>query len=118
MLEAAERIRAVSMIRNKQAEEPPPAGSALLDVEQRKLRSTATATDAPPIYKRWWFWTAVGGAVALAGAVTGGVLGYQATHAPLPNEQVPSGVNIFAPSFIPAARARLREGLHGRVFSG
>lgn len=99
MLEAAERIRAVSMSRNKLADEPPPAGVSLIAVEQSKSRSAATTTDAPAIYKRWWFWTVVGGAVALAGAVTGGVLGYQATHPPLPIEQVPSGVSIFAPSF-------------------
>lgn len=34
-----------------------------------------------PIYKKWWFWTIIGGVVAVGAAVAGGYLGYSATHA-------------------------------------
>jgi hypothetical protein len=46
-----------------------------------------------PIYKRWWFWTAIAGGVALAAGL-GAILALPARDA-----QVPPGVPVFDPSF-------------------
>jgi hypothetical protein len=38
--------------------------------------------DKTPVYKKWWFWVAIGGAAVAAGAITAGVvLGTQAATA-------------------------------------
>jgi hypothetical protein len=42
-------------------DEPPSPGLAVVDVPAKQ--------EKPPVYKRWWFWTVIGGAVA-AGAAT------------------------------------------------
>jgi hypothetical protein len=42
-----------------------------------------------PVYKRWWLWTLVG-AVVVAGAVTGGVLGSQQPPVDGPFAQLPA----------------------------
>lgn len=61
---------------------PPPPPPGLVAVESRP--------QPKPIYRRWWFWTAVGGAVAV-GAIVGIAVGVtQAKAAP----EVPSGVPI------------------------
>lgn len=61
---------------------PPPPPPGLVAVEPRP--------QPKPIYRRWWFWTAVGGAVAV-GAIVGIAVGVtQAKAAP----EVPSGVPI------------------------
>jgi hypothetical protein len=31
-------------------------------------------TDQPPVYKKWWFWVAIGGAALAAGAITAGIV--------------------------------------------
>jgi len=46
----------------------PPPGSAPI-IDDVSSTSTTAPSEAPPIYKRWWFWTALG-AVALAGGIT------------------------------------------------
>lgn len=33
-------------------------------------RVTAKLDRTPPVYKRWWFWTAIGGVVAVTAAVS------------------------------------------------
>lgn len=49
----------------------------------------APAAPAQPLYKRWWLWTAVGGAVAAAAIVTGVAASTQSSSTPV---AVPSGV--------------------------
>jgi tetratricopeptide (TPR) repeat protein len=44
---------------------------------------------ATPVYKRWWFWTIIGGVVA-AGVVTGVVVGVQSSRSPA---EIPTGVS-------------------------
>lgn len=97
MLEAAERIQAIAMRNNAPAEgEPAPAGSSLSDPSKPQGTDSASA----PLYKRWWFWAALGGAAAaVTGAVVGGVAGYRAAHPPLPIDQVPAGVGISVLTF-------------------
>lgn len=97
MLEAAERIQAIAMRHNTPAEgEPAPAGSSFADPSKPQGTDSALA----PVYKRWWFWAALGGAAAaVTGAVVGGVVGYRAAHPPLPIDQVPAGVNISVLTF-------------------
>jgi tetratricopeptide (TPR) repeat protein len=54
------------------------------------VRVEVERAPAPPLYKRWWLWTAVGAVVA-AGAVTGGVLGARgANDVPPPVAQFPT----------------------------
>lgn len=88
MIEAAERIRAIKD-RQPIAPEPAPAAPAVT------LGGTADK-GLLPVYKRWWFWPALSGGVALfGGALAGGILGYRAAHPPLPLEQVPAGISVF-----------------------
>jgi tetratricopeptide (TPR) repeat protein len=50
----------------------------------------ATRPAEKPVYKKWWFWVALGGAaVAVAGAVTAGVLATSSDQVPSPNAQLP-----------------------------
>ncbi|HRI51393.1 MAG TPA: PEGA domain-containing protein, partial [Pseudomonadota bacterium] len=72
---------------------------AEVEVDETQRRRTelklAPGTDAvpvlvvekqkPPVYKKWWFWVAIGGAAVAAGAITAGVvLGTQARERTLP----------------------------------
>ncbi len=43
-------------------------------------RVTAKLDRLPPVYKRWWFWTAIGGVVAVSVAVSAAVLIPRATE--------------------------------------
>jgi len=53
-----------------------PAGALRRELVKAPSRKPKEGeADGPPIYKRWWFWTAVGaGVLAVAGGVTAGVL--------------------------------------------
>lgn len=88
MIEAAERIRAIKD-RQPVAPEPAPSLPAVSHTGPRDK-------EVLPAYKRWWFWPAISGGVALfGGAIAGGILGYRASHPPLPLEQVPAGTAVF-----------------------
>lgn len=52
--------------------------------EPRASRSRPVAASAP-LYKRWWFWTAIG--AVIGGAVAGGVAGYYYTR-PVPSGEL------------------------------
>lgn len=59
-----------------------------------------TKTDTPaakPIYKKWWFWTIIGG-VVVAGAVTGAVVGATASKSPPPEPFLPDDP-VYMPTF-------------------
>lgn len=59
-----------------------------------------TQTDTPaakPIYKKWWFWTIIGG-VVVAGVVTGAVVGATASKSPPPEPFLPDDP-VYTPSF-------------------
>ncbi len=65
-------------------EEPHPSPVVVAQVE--KPAPVATVSDERPIYKRWWLWTAIGGAVVVAAVVVAVVLatasgGYPSTSA-------------------------------------
>ena len=47
-----------------------------------------------PLYKKWWFWTAIGGAVAVAGAVTAAIV-LSNRPSPPPDRMVPMNVLMF-----------------------
>jgi hypothetical protein len=59
---------------------PPPAGGG--DEPVVPPKEAVERDEGSPWYKSWWFWTAVG--VAVAGGVTGGVLALTAGKAPDP----------------------------------
>ena len=71
--------------------------------QQAKLHPTAVPVVAPapvappkqPVYKKWWLWTAVGGAVVL----TAVGLGVGLSVASQPQVGVPPGVSAFYPTF-------------------
>lgn len=75
------------------------------EAEQPELRAQATAramelrkplpvsTERPPVYKRWWFWTAIAGAVVVATGVGVGL----ALRPKAP--EAPEGVTVFMTSF-------------------
>lgn len=59
-----------------------------------------TPTDTPaakPIYKKWWFWTIIGG-VVVAGVVTGAVVGATANKSPPPEPFLPDDP-VYMPTF-------------------
>lgn len=56
---------------------PPPPAVLVAPAPAVKERSAQT-----PVYKRWWLWTAVGGAVA-TGVIVGAVVGTQPTSTPI-----------------------------------
>jgi tetratricopeptide (TPR) repeat protein len=60
------------------------------------LQPNATAPSdgaAKPLYKKWWFWTAIGGGVVvLAGAIAIGVAASQ-------NNSLPGDVKVYQPTF-------------------
>ncbi len=76
-----------------------------------RLRAPAPGTDlagstekAPearrPVYKKWWFWTALAGGVVAAAAVGLGVgLSGQNQSQPPGPPMVPAGVTIYKPTF-------------------
>ncbi len=72
--------------------------------EQRRQNpmaaQTGPAVDKTPLYKKWWFWTIVGGTVAAVAVGVGlGVgLSAAATNAP-GTARVPAGVPILTPTF-------------------
>jgi hypothetical protein len=86
-------IKEMEALKQEQAPGPAPAPAALppaapVPVAQSHVDLTAQpAPPAAPVYTRWWFWTAVGGAVA-AGVVTAFLVTQKAT----PTRECPSGV--------------------------
>jgi hypothetical protein len=58
---------------------------ASIDEEIAQLRRRIDRLKQPPVYKRWWFWTAVG--VAVAGAAAGTAIALQ------PDEPQPADAN-------------------------
>jgi tetratricopeptide (TPR) repeat protein len=54
------------------------------------IRVEVPEKKGPPVYKRWWFWTALGVAVAVAGGVTAGVLATRDEGVPQPSAQLPA----------------------------
>ena len=76
---------------------PPTSGESGSSVSAPVARAEAPLTAASPkdpakqpspIYKRWWFWTAIGGAVAAAAIITGVAVGTRPRGYP----DVPAGV--------------------------
>ncbi len=61
------------------------------------------APEARPIYKKWWFWTLLGGVVVAGAVATGVALGLPRTTNPpalvMPQPQLPAGVTIYQPMF-------------------
>jgi hypothetical protein len=62
----------------KSGADVPVGGTATLAAKQVELvkvvRVVEREKDRTPVYKKWWLWTAVGGAVVIAGVVTAVVL--------------------------------------------
>lgn len=59
---------------------------------------TGPAVDKTPLYKKWWFWTIVGGTVAAVAVGVGLGVGLSATTSP-GTARVPAGVPVLTPSF-------------------
>lgn len=55
-----------------------------------------------PVYKKWWFWTAIGGAVAAAviiGVAVGVTTSSSSPSSPPPPKHIPDGIMIYQPTF-------------------
>jgi tetratricopeptide (TPR) repeat protein len=77
----------------KKALDVPVGGTLTVEVEQPeavKLVPVASGHGDTPVYKKWWLWTAVGGAVVAAGVITAVVL----TQSP----SAPGGPTIQLPT--------------------
>ncbi len=72
--------------------------------KQRIERKLTAGTDPekviviekPPVYKKWWFWVAIGGAVAVAAGVTAGVVIATRPSPTATERMVPSNTITFA----------------------
>jgi tetratricopeptide (TPR) repeat protein len=62
---------------------PLPVPAAPATETRTDLTAAPSTSETPPIYKRWWFWTAIG--VVAAGAVVGIVLATSGKQASPPN---------------------------------
>jgi len=67
------------LLRHKPIEPEPVVEKPFLPEDE-----TPEPSDAVPVYKKWWFWTAVG-AVALAGVVTGTAIGLSSKGNDIPS---------------------------------
>jgi hypothetical protein len=52
--------------------------------------------DKTPVYKKWWFWVAIGGAVVAAGAITAGIVVGTRGDAASPDRVAPANTLMFA----------------------
>lgn len=58
----------------------------------------APLLEKTPVYKKWWFWTAIGGTVAVAAVGIGVGLGLRSLAASAP-PSVPQGVSVYDTGF-------------------
>jgi tetratricopeptide (TPR) repeat protein len=80
----------------KSAVDVPVGGAASVAVKQTEaIKVVTVAGPAPahekdkPVYKKWWLWTAVGGAVVVAGVITAVVVTSDSSNHGLPTVQLP-----------------------------
>ena len=62
----------------------------------------APAPEARPVYKKWWFWTILGGVVVAGAVATGLALGLPRSSTPpviVMQPQIPAGVSVYQPMF-------------------
>ena len=64
---------------------------------QNGQNGQTTDTASKPIYKKWWFWTIIGGVVA-AGVITGVAVGVSSGNSVAP-DPIPDGVMVYRPNF-------------------
>ncbi len=78
----------------RSAVDVPVGGTATVPVKQAENVKVVTVA-AParerdvPVYKKWWLWTAVGGAVVVAGIITAVVVSGDSSNNGLPTVQLP-----------------------------
>jgi tetratricopeptide (TPR) repeat protein len=67
--------------------------------EQRRLNPTAVVTtgttDKVPLYKKWWFWTIIGGSVGIVAVGVGLGIGLSNSSTP----RAPNGIDVLYPTF-------------------
>ena len=93
MIRAAEQFRPVEDPRPNKRD--PPAGGNRLAKPTTSAGSVdgkpgATAVESVPIYKRWWFWTAIGG-VTLVATVAGVAAGSAGSQPSIPSRSYSPG---------------------------
>lgn len=87
-LEMKRRLAEEKASREQEPEPAPPPRSPPPELAVVTAPAAAPVAPAKPIHKRWWLWTAVGGAAAAA-VVTGVAIGTQSPSTPV---AVPSGI--------------------------
>jgi tetratricopeptide (TPR) repeat protein len=80
----------------KSAVDVPVGGAASVAVKQTEAIKVVTVAGPAaahekdtPVYKKWWLWTAVGGAVVVAGVITAVVVTSDSSNHGLPTVQLP-----------------------------
>ena len=80
----------------KSAVDVPVGGAAAVAVKQTEAVKVVTVAGPAaarekdkPVYKKWWLWTAVGGAVVVAGVITAVVVTSDSANHGLPTVQLP-----------------------------
>lgn len=66
---------------------PPPPGNPPI----------STAVESKPVYKKWWFWTIIGGVVA--GGVIGAAVGAVSAKSSSPTDPIRPGAPVYMPTF-------------------
>ncbi len=79
---------AATPVQSGQPDPAAPLNAALSTTAPVAPSGTESSAARRPVYKRWWFWTIIGG-VAAAGVITGVAVGTQKSTAPI---TLPSGV--------------------------
>ncbi|HNN97179.1 MAG TPA: tetratricopeptide repeat protein [Pseudomonadota bacterium] len=74
---------------------PTVAGATASRTDPAISRPPSEPSRASPVYRRWWFWTAIGGGVAAAAIITGVVLATRSTGYPAVPTGVPRVVLMF-----------------------
>ena len=73
----------LTMVAGQHLEVAAPVGALARILVKKPARAAPAVKEGTQIYKRWWFWTAVGaGVLVVAGGVTAGVLANQGAPDP------------------------------------
>ena len=66
-----------------------------LELQQLTEQMLVVEKERAPIYKKWWFWTAIAGGVLVVGAVTAGIVVATRPSVSAPERMLPGNVLTF-----------------------
>ena len=90
-------VRHVGFLSQQHEANVPDGQKAKLDIKMvpgtDPVSVVVVEKERTPIYKKWWFWTAIAGGVLVAGAVTAGIVA--GTRSTPPERMLPANVIMF-----------------------